>query len=118
MAVLFTGIDSQAVASQLKIVLLTTYPKDFSVFLVVGGVSSVIQLDAIDAQEISTGTCLYVPPLGEGIAQVPEMVDALLERGYDGWFVLEQDTCVGDPKDVARVNREYLEALLAGAGSR
>jgi inosose dehydratase len=53
------------------------------------------------------------PPLGEGIAQVPEMVQALLARGYDGWFVLEQDTNRGDPKDVARVNREYLEALLA-----
>ena len=60
----------------------------------------------------SFGTALkaYIfPPLGEGIAQVPEMVEALLGRGYDGWFVLEQDTCRGDPKDVARVNREYLE---------
>ena len=56
------------------------------------------------------------PPLGEGIAQVPECVAALLGRGYDGWFVLEQDTCAGDPKDVARVNREYLEALLARLG--
>jgi inosose dehydratase len=53
------------------------------------------------------------PPLGEGIARVPEMVEALLRRGYDGWFVLEQDTCAGDPKDVARVNRVYLEGLLA-----
>jgi inosose dehydratase len=56
------------------------------------------------------------PPLGEGIAQVPEVVADLLARGYDGWFVLEQDTCVGDPKDVARVNRDYLVDLLAGAG--
>ena len=55
------------------------------------------------------------PPLGQGIARVPEVVAALLARGYDGWFVLEQDTCAGDPKDVARVNREYLEALLAQA---
>ncbi len=39
-------------------------------------------------------------------------VEALLGRGYDGWFVLEQDTCRDDPKDVARVNREYLEGLL------
>ena len=56
---------------------------------------------------------LHLPPLGEGIAQVPECVAELLGRGYDGWFVLEQDTCRGDPKDVARVNREYLEGLLA-----
>jgi inosose dehydratase len=53
------------------------------------------------------------PPLGEGVARVPEVVRELLDRGYDGWFVLEQDTCTGDPTDVARVNREYLERLLA-----
>jgi inosose dehydratase len=67
------------------------------------------------AEGWSFGTALKAfifPPLGEGIAQVPEVVEALLDRGYDGWFVLEQDTCSGDPKDVARVNREYLEALL------
>jgi inosose dehydratase len=57
------------------------------------------------------------PPLGEGIARVPEVVAALLGRGYDGWFVLEQDTTAGDPMVTARRNREYLEALLAGAGS-
>jgi inosose dehydratase len=56
------------------------------------------------------------PLLGEGIARVPEVVDALLARGYDGWFVLEQDTCQGLPKDAARVNREYLERVLADAG--
>lgn len=57
------------------------------------------------------------PPLGEGIAHVPEVVADLLARGYDGWFVLEQDTTPGDPMVTARQNREYLEALLAGAGS-
>ena len=55
------------------------------------------------------------PPLGEGIARVPEVVADLLARGYDGWFVLEQDTTPGDPMVPARQNREYLEALLAGA---
>lgn len=53
------------------------------------------------------------PALGEGIARVPEVVEELLRRGYDGWFVLEQDTTPDDPKDVARANREYLEAMLA-----
>lgn len=64
----------------------------------------------------SFGTALraYIfPPLGEGIAQCREVVAQLVERGYDGWFCLEQDTCEGDPKDVARVNREWLEAVLA-----
>ena len=67
------------------------------------------------AEEWSFGQALKTwifPALGEGIAEVPEVVDALLRRGYDGWFVLEQDTTPDDPKDVARANREYLEALL------
>jgi len=65
-AALFTGIDSETIASQLKNVLLATYPEDFRVFSVVGGVSSVIRLDEVGTRETSTGTCLYVPPLGEG----------------------------------------------------
>jgi inosose dehydratase len=72
------------------------------------------------AEGWSFGTALKTfifPALGEGVAQVPEVVAALLARGYDGWFVLEQDTTPDDPKDVARANREYLEALLAGAGA-
>jgi tetrapyrrole methylase family protein / MazG family protein len=66
MAVLFTGIDSKAIASQLKTVLSTTYPNNFSVYSVEGGVSNIIPLDAVDIQETSAGRCLYVPPLGEG----------------------------------------------------
>jgi len=53
------------------------------------------------------------PPLGEGIARIPEVVDALRTHGYDGWYVIEQDTTGGDPLEVARRNREYLAALLA-----
>jgi tetrapyrrole methylase family protein/MazG family protein len=66
MAVLFSGIDSKAIALQLKNLLLTTYPNDYSVYLVIGGSSSVIRLDGIEELETSSGTCLYVPPLGEG----------------------------------------------------
>lgn len=72
-------------------------------------------LAAAKAGAWSFGTALkaYIfPPLGEGIARIPEVVSLLVDRGYDGWFVLEQDTNRGDPKEVARVNREYLEALL------
>jgi inosose dehydratase len=53
------------------------------------------------------------PPLGEGIARIPMVVDALRSHGYDGWYVIEQDTTAGDPLETARQNREYLEALLA-----
>jgi inosose dehydratase len=71
------------------------------------------------AEEWSFGRALKAfifPPLGEGIAQVEAVLEELLRRGYDGWFVLEQDTCAGDPKDLARVNREWLEAKLAALG--
>jgi tetrapyrrole methylase family protein/MazG family protein len=66
MAALFTGIDTKPAASQVQIVLLTTYPPDHIVFSVVGGVSNATRLDAVDAQETYTGICLYVPPLEEG----------------------------------------------------
>lgn len=72
------------------------------------------------AEAWSFGTALkaYIfPPLGEGIAQVKEVVADLVARGYDGWFVLEQDTNEGSPMEVARRNREYLEGLVAGAGN-
>jgi inosose dehydratase len=52
--------------------------------------------------------------LGKGSAQVPEVVKALAGLGYDGWLVIEQDTTPGDPAEVARRNREYLEGLLGG----
>ena len=52
------------------------------------------------------------PPLGEGIARVPDVVAALHTIGYDGWYVIEQDTAPGDPTDTAHRNREYLERLL------
>lgn len=40
--------------------------------------------------------------LGDGDASVGEIVDALVEAGYDGWYVLEQDTVVENEADAAR----------------
>jgi inosose dehydratase len=51
-------------------------------------------------------------PLGEGIARVPEVVDALRQAGYTGWLVIEQDTTPDDPTVVAAKNRRYLEPLI------
>lgn len=52
------------------------------------------------------------PPLGEGMARIPEVVAALRGVGYDAWYVIEQDTSPA-PTAVARANREYLEGLLS-----
>lgn len=76
-------------------------------------------LDQAKREQWSFGTALkaYIfPPLGEGIAQCRAVVEDLVKRGYDGWFCLEQDTADRDPKDVARVNREWLEGVLADLG--
>jgi inosose dehydratase len=51
-------------------------------------------------------------PLGEGIARVPEVIDALRQAGYTGWLVVEQDTTPDDPTIVAAKNRRYLEPLI------
>jgi len=53
------------------------------------------------------------PPLGEGMARIPDVVTALRGVGYDGWYVIEQDTAP-DATAVAKANRIYLEGLLAG----
>ena len=51
------------------------------------------------------------PPLGRGMARIPDVVEALRRVGYDGWYVIEQDTAP-DPTATARANRVYLEGLL------
>ena len=52
------------------------------------------------------------PPLGDGIARVPEVLGTLKQAGYDGWIVIEQDTTPLDPTENAERNRIYLEKLL------
>jgi len=56
-------------------------------------------------------------PLGEGDAAIEDVVDALRERGYDRWLVIEQDQALGTddtPESVVagqRANLEYLRGL-------
>lgn len=58
-------------------------------------------------------------PLGSGDAKVAETIGVLEAGGYDGWYVLEQDTDLGDtpppaasgPIDDARVSLEFLASL-------
>jgi inosose dehydratase len=61
-------------------------------------------------------------PLGEGDAPIAETIDVLERNGYAGWYVLEQDTDLGDVEpppgtgpavDVA-TSVQYLRSLLAG----
>jgi inosose dehydratase len=53
--------------------------------------------------------------LGKGCVDFPGMLAALDEIGYDGWVVVEQDVLpgMGNPRESARRNREYLRAIGA-----
>ena len=60
-------------------------------------------------------------PLGSGDVDVPAIVGSLRARGYDGWYVLEQDTILTEePRGEGPVadvwaSAEYLRSVLRGA---
>jgi inosose dehydratase len=60
----------------------------------------------------STGHGVFCE-LGKGCVDFPAVLAALGEVGYDGWIVVEQDVLpgMGDPKESARRNREYLRSV-------
>jgi inosose dehydratase len=59
-------------------------------------------------------------PLGQGDVDVAGVVSALEAAGYQGWYVLEQDTILdGPPRDegpvrAVRESLDYLRGLLGG----
>jgi inosose dehydratase len=52
-------------------------------------------------------------PLGRGELDLPDIVAALRETGYDGWLMVELDEYDGEPKDAAERSRHALAQLLA-----
>jgi inosose dehydratase len=51
--------------------------------------------------------------LGHGDVNFPAIREALLQSGYDGWIVVEQDVLpgMGSPKESAERNRAYLHRI-------
>ena len=51
--------------------------------------------------------------LGKGCVDFPGMLRALADIEYDGWIVVEQDVLpgMGNPRESARRNREYLRSI-------
>lgn len=47
------------------------------------------------------------PPLGQGSVGVDAILPSLVRAQYDGYVVIEQDTCPSDPTETARANLEY-----------
>jgi inosose dehydratase len=50
--------------------------------------------------------------LGHGCLDVPGLIAALREVGYDGWLMVEQDSTWLPPVESASASREYLRGLL------
>jgi tetrapyrrole methylase family protein/MazG family protein len=64
--VLLTNIESPDLALHLKNVLLTTYPKEHTIFLVNGEIKAERTVEELDHLDFSESPSLYIPPLGEG----------------------------------------------------
>ncbi|RSN65030.1 inosose dehydratase [Amycolatopsis sp. WAC 04182] len=67
----------------------------------------------------AVGKGLYVP-LGDGDVDIETMVRSVHEAGYDGWYVLEQDTALseGSPEDLPKRDVTRSLAHLDGIVSR
>jgi tetrapyrrole methylase family protein / MazG family protein len=66
MPALFTHVSSEALALQLKKVLLTTYPSGHVIHIVGDKKLKEAKIAEINGEESSVSTCWYVPALGEG----------------------------------------------------
>jgi inosose dehydratase len=56
--------------------------------------------------------------LGAGVLDLDGVLDALIERGYGGWMMVEQDSCWGLPSESAAIGRRVLGAALRRLGRR
>jgi inosose dehydratase len=55
--------------------------------------------------------------LGAGVLDLPAVLAALVELDYDGWLMVEQDSCWGPPSESAAVGRRVLAHALRRLGS-
>ena len=55
--------------------------------------------------------------LGAGVLDLDGIVEALAERAYAGWLMVEQDSCWGPPSESAAIGRRVLAEALRRAGT-
>ena len=86
-------------------------------------------VDAAKARQVQDGRLTYTEgvregmyrPLGQGDVDVAAIAQHLTRQGYDGWYVLEQDTILTEePRDEGPVRGvhasvEHLRSALAAA---
>ena len=63
---LLINVDSQEIGSQIKNILLTTYPKEHVIQVVESGKKKEERIESISVDGFSENTCLYIPALEEG----------------------------------------------------
>lgn len=56
--------------------------------------------------------------LGAGALDLDGVLEALMERDYDGWLMVEQDRGFGPPSESAAIGRRVLAATLRRLGGR
>jgi inosose dehydratase len=56
--------------------------------------------------------------LGAGVIDLPAILAVLAERDYDGWLMVEQDSCWGPPAESAAIGRRVLAHELRHLGRR
>jgi len=56
--------------------------------------------------------------LGAGALDLDGVIEALIERDYDGWLMVEQDQSLGPPSESAAIGRRVLAATLRRLGDR
>jgi inosose dehydratase len=77
-------------------------------------------LEAARAEELTFIDALkriVFSPIGTGSANVAGILETLVDNGFGGWVVVEQDTCEGDPTQVARQNLKYITDWLSEHGA-
>jgi len=85
-------------------------------------------VDAVKARQVQDGRLTYTEavrdgmyrPLGQGDVDVAAIAQRLTQQGYDGWYVLEQDTILteeprgeGPVRDV-HASAEHLRKVIGG----
>jgi inosose dehydratase len=56
--------------------------------------------------------------LGAGVIDLPGILAVLAQRDYDGWLMIEQDSCWGPPAESAAIGRRVLAQELRHLGRR
>jgi inosose dehydratase len=51
-------------------------------------------------------------PLGQGVLDFADILQAVRDAGYEGWLLVELDAYDGDPREAAETSKAYLDKLL------